>query len=96
MLQDHSAATYFVGNFPGHVSLRPFDCAESLAEVELNVITFPFHAYPQQDTTLSIQIKPVLPGNEIAKMGGIQFEGCSTYAVMIPQRVPVPDSGNDI
>lgn len=45
---------------------------------------------------MGIKVKPILPGNEITKMGWIQFEGGSADAVVITQRVPIPDGGNDI
>lgn len=90
------AATHFVRDSSGHISLGSFDRTESFAEVELNVVTFSLHAYPEQDPTLGVKVKPVLTGNEITKMRGIQFERGPADAVVIPQGVPIPDGGNDI
>ena len=45
-----------VRDFPRHVSLRSLERPERLAEIELNVISFTFHAYTQEDSSLRVEV----------------------------------------
>lgn len=88
--------TYLISDLPGHISLGPLKRPERLAEVELDVVSFAFHADTQQQATLSIEVQPILAWHIVPEMRGVQLERCSSNAVMIAESVPIPDSRDDV
>ena len=48
--------SYLVSDFSRHVSLRPLESPERLTEIELNVVSFTFHAYTQEDSSLRVEV----------------------------------------
>ena len=49
-----------VGNLSRHISLSALKASEGFAEVELYVVAFSFHADANHDSTLRVEIEPVL------------------------------------
>lgn len=50
-----------VRRLPRHLLLSPLKRAESLAEVELNVVSLALHADSDEHTALGVQVQPEFP-----------------------------------
>ena len=57
-----------VGDAAGHVAFSTLERSESLAKVELDVITLAFHTDTHQQTALRVKVEPVLTRHVVVEM----------------------------